>query len=284
MLKNNKILNPKSCIRGLLVKRRPDSHKGNYGRALIVAGSSGMTGAAVLASRGALRAGAGLVYLAVPKELVNFVDTMTPEVITLPYEKIMDIKADAVAVGPGLGVSKQARNLISSFFKRSNFRSIPQVIDADALNIISKEIKLLNKVRKNPKIIMTPHPKEMSRLTKMNIEYIQKNRVHVAKEAAIRFKVNVVLKGHNTVITDKNGRVCVNTTGNPGMATAGVGDVLTGLMVGFLAQGIEAFEGAVLSVYLHGLAADLAAKEIGQYAMIATDILEKIPHAIQIIS
>jgi hydroxyethylthiazole kinase-like uncharacterized protein yjeF len=283
MLKNN-IINAKSYVKGLLPKRKINTHKGDYGRILIVAGSSGMTGAAVLASRGALRAGAGLVYLAVPKDLVNFVDSMTPEVITLPFERINEIKADIVAVGPGLGQSDQAYNLISSLFSTENSQTLPLVIDGDAINIISKDLKLLDKLKNNSKVVITPHPGEMSRMTKMNIEYIQKNRTHVAQEAAIRFRCVVVLKGHRTVIADKNGSTCVNTTGNPGMATAGAGDVLTGLMAGFIGQKLGPFDAAILSVYIHGLAGDLAAREKGQCSIITTDILEKVPNAIQNIS
>ena len=284
MLKNNNIINAKSHVRGLLPERQPNTHKGDYGRVLIVAGSSGMTGAAVLASRGALRAGAGLVYLAVPKELVNFVDSMTPEVITLPFDQINDIKTDAIAVGPGLGQSDQARDLISSLFSEENSRTHPIVINGDALNIISNDLKLLENLKKNPKVVITPHPGEMSRMTKMNVEYIQNNRTHVAQEAAIRFRCVVVLKGHKTVIADINANTCENTTGNPGMATAGAGDVLTGVIAGFLGQGIDPYDAAILSVYLHGLAGDLAAKEKGRYSIIASDILEKIPNAIQNIS
>jgi NAD(P)H-hydrate epimerase len=265
----------RSRISKLLPKRKPATHKGDYGRVMIVAGSPGMTGAAVLASRGALRSGAGLTYLAVPKELVNFVDPMTPEVITLPFEKIKNIKADVVAAGPGLGVSARTRRIISSLI------SLPSslVIDADGLNIIAKDLNLLKRIKE--KIILTPHPGEISRLINKSIQYVQKNRVKVAKEAAKRFGCIMVLKGHRTVVAAPSGKTFVNPTGNPGMASGGVGDVLTGMIAGLAGQGMSLWNAAVAGVYLHGLAGDLAAKEKGEYAMIASDLVDKIPYAIQ---
>jgi NAD(P)H-hydrate epimerase len=256
-------------------KRRPATHKGDYGRALIVAGSPGMIGAAVLASRGALRIGAGLTYLAVPKELVNFVNCMTPEVITLPFEKINNIKPDAIAIGPGLGQGSGVKKLLRSVF--GVLCSV--VIDADGLNVLAKNSKLLK--NKKARIVLTPHPGEMSRLINKSVEYIQKNRVAVAKEAAKRFNCLVVLKGNKTVIAKPSGETFVNRTGNPGMATGGVGDVLTGMIAGLLAQGFSPWNAAVAGVYLHGLAGDLAAKEKGEYGMIASDLVEKIPYALQ---
>lgn len=233
-----------------------------------------MTGAAVLASRGALRSGAGLTYLAVPKDLVNFVDSMTPEVITLPFENIGKVRADAVAIGPGLGISARTRKLIIS-------SRVPLVIDADGLNVIAKDVSLLKKAQAQAQVVITPHPGEMSRLIKKSVEYIQKNRVSVAKDAAKRFGCIVVLKGYKTVVADPSGNTFINPTGNPGMASGGVGDVLTGMIAGFIAQRIKPRDAAVLAVYLHGLAGDLAAKEKGEYGMIASDLAEKIPHAIQ---
>lgn len=262
----------------LLLRRRAASHKGDYGRVLIVAGSSGMTGAAVLASRGSLRSGAGLTYLAVPKTLVNFVDSQTPEVITLPFEKIKVVKADAVAIGPGLGATLSTRKLISSLLPHPT----PLVIDADALNVIAKDLVMLKKAQ--AQVIITPHPGEMSRLIRKSIGYVQKNRSSVAKEAAKRFGCIVVLKGHKTVIAGPSGKVFVNPTGNPGMASGGVGDVLTGMIAGFIGQGVKAWDAAVLAVYLHGLAGDLAAKEKGENGIIALDLVEKIPYAIRQIS
>jgi len=259
----------KSKLTKLLPKRKPEAHKGDYGRALVVAGSAGMTGAAILASRGVLRAGAGLTYLAVPKKLVDLIDTVTPEVITLPFEKIKTIKADAVAIGPGLGVTANTKKLLSAF----TAQRLPLVVDADALNFL--------KPRHKAQMIITPHPGEMSRLMKKSIEYIQKHRVAIAKQAAQKYNCIIVLKGNKTVIADPQGKIFINPTGNPGMASGGVGDVLTGLIAGFAAQGLATWDSAILGVSLHGLAGDLAAKDKGQYAMIASDLVEKIPYAIQ---
>lgn len=256
-----------------LPKRKADTHKGDYGKVLIVAGSPGMTGAAVLASRGALRSGAGLVYLAVPKSLVNFVDTMTPEVITLSFDDIKKIKPDTIAIGPGLGVSSRTREILSSIVCRPS--SI--VIDADALNVIARDFEL----REKNEVIITPHPGEMSRLIGKSVQYVQANRIRVAKEAAKKYNCIVVLKGHKTVVASPAGKIYVNSTGGPGMATGGVGDVLTGMIAGLSGQGISSWDAAISGVYLHGRAGDLAAKEKGEYSMTASDLIEKIPNAIQ---
>lgn len=244
-----------------LPKRKLDSHKGTYGKALIVAGSSGMLGAAVLASRGCLRSGAGLVYLAVPTELVNYANTMTPEVIVIPFEKIGTINPDAIAIGPGLGN------------KTVQVPSAQLVVDADALFNLPP----------NPTII-TPHPGEMARLLGKSVDEVQSNRLETAKSAAKKFNCIVVLKGNKTVIADQVGNTYINSTGNPGMATGGMGDVLTGMITAFLAQGINAWEAATLGVYLHGLAGDLAVKEKGEYGLIASDLVDKIPYVIRTIS
>jgi NAD(P)H-hydrate epimerase len=265
----------KTRFNRILPKRKKTSHKGDHGRALIVAGSRGMTGAAVLASRGALRSGAGLTYLTVPADLVDQVDLATPEVITLPFKDIDRIKADAVAVGPGLGVSGKTLRLVASLTKQP----LPLVIDADGLNVLAKKPRILKKAKAN--IIITPHPGEMARLLKKDIDFIQRHRSTMAKLAARMFDCVAVLKGHQTVVADPNGKVFVNPTGNPGMASAGVGDVLTGMIAGFLAQGLNVFDAAVLGVYIHGQAGDLAARDKGEYGMIASDLVEKIPYAIQ---
>lgn len=259
----------KSKLSKLLPKRKPETHKGDFGRALIIAGSPGMTGAAVLASRGALRAGAGLIYLAVPKKLVDIVDVVTPEVITLPFEKIKTVKANAIAIGPGLGVTTKTKKLLRALTSYP----VPIVVDADALNFLKPRCKA--------QVVITPHPGEMSRLMKKSIEYIQKHRTTIAKQAAKKFNCLVVLKGNKTVVADPLGKTFINPTGNPGMASGGVGDVLTGMIAGFAAQGLSLWDAAVLGVYLHGLAGDLAAKDKGQYGMIASDLVEKIPYACQ---
>lgn len=256
-------------------KRKSATHKGDYGRVLIAAGSKGMTGAAVLASRGAHRTGVGLTYLAVPKPILDYVDAMTPEIITLPFADISKIKADAYAIGPGLGVSSGTKQLVSKLAAYDK----PLVIDADALNVIAKAPGLIKKAKAD--IIMTPHPGEMARLIKKSTIYVQANRLKVAWEAAKKFKCVMVLKGSRTVVADAHGKTFINNTGNPGMASAGVGDILTGMIAGLAAQGLSAWDAAVVGVYLHGLAGDLADKDKGEYGMIASDVVEKIPYAIQ---
>jgi ADP-dependent NAD(P)H-hydrate dehydratase / NAD(P)H-hydrate epimerase len=264
-------------IRKSLPKRKRDSNKGDFGRVLIVGGSSGMTGAAVLASRGALRSGAGLTYIAVPKELVNVVDSQTPEVITLPFEKIKSIKANVVAVGPGLGIGSQAKKIITSLITHSSLLT-PLVLDADALNILAKNPNLLKKAK--AEVVITPHPGEMARLLKMKIKDIQKDRKAAAIKAAKKFKCIVVLKGYKTVIANRFGKTVINPTGNDGMASGGVGDVLTGIIAGLIGQGMNLFDAAVAGVYIHGAAGDLAAKDKGRRSMIASDLVEKIPYAL----
>jgi len=267
MLKN-KILN-------LLPKRDPDTHKGSYGRTLIIAGSSGMSGAAILASRGCVKSGAGLTYLAVPKELVNFINTATPEVITLPFEQIKQVKADVIAFGPGLGINAKAKIMLLGLLKLY----LPLIIDADGLNILASNLKDFKKAK--AKTIITPHPGEMARLTKKSVNYIQENRVNIALEFAKEYECIVVLKGHRTVVADPLGKTYINQTGNPGMASGGVGDVLCGMIAAFAGQGLSLLDAARLGVFVHGLAGDLAAKQKGEYGMVASDLVEQIPYALR---
>lgn len=269
-------------IEKLFPKRKAATHKGDYGKVFILAGSEGMLGAAVLCSRGALRVGAGLVYLGVPAKMRNLVNLATPEVIMAGGDKAADfadavIKANAIAVGPGLGWRRGiARDLL---FKLSDSQTTcPVVVDADGLMSFVNDIGSLQKLKLN--LILTPHPGEMARLLNRKAEDLQKNREKVASEAAKLFKCVVVLKGYQTLIADSSGEIIINKTGNPGMATAGVGDVLAGMIAGLAGQGLTPYDAAVTGVYLHGLAGDLAAKEKGEYGMIASDLVDKIPEAI----
>lgn len=230
-----------------------------------------MTGAAVLASRGALRAGAGLTYLAVPEKLVNFVDSQTPEVITVPVEKYKTVKPNVIAIGPGLGTSSKAKKILTYHISHIT----PLVIDADAINIFAQRPQKLKNA------VITPHPGEMARLLKKEIKDIQKNREALALETAKKYSCVVVLKGNKTVIADPKGNSIINPTGNPGMASGGIGDVLTGMIAGFIGQGMSLFDAAVAGVFLHGLAGDMAAGEKGQRGMIASDLVEKISNALQ---
>lgn len=267
-------------------KRKPDTHKGDYGKAFIYAGSEGMLGAAVLCSRGALRVGAGLVYLGVPAKVRDVVNVATPEVIAVGGDNARDFtntaqKADAVAIGPGLGWRRtMARDLLLKL--EADRYSGPVVLDADGLMAFVNEVAVLEKL--NLDLILTPHPGEMAKLLGKTVEEVQKDREKTAKAVAKHLGCIVVLKGHETVVADAHGKLYVNQTGNPGMATAAVGDVLTGVIVGLAAQGFSSWDAAVAGVHLHGLAGDLAVKEKGEYGMIASDLLEKVPDAIQKIS
>ena len=264
-----------SKIKKTFPKRKPAAHKGDFGKALIVAGSEGMLGAAVLASRAALRAGAGLVYLQVPQSLRDIANLFTPEVIITG-----DIPPalTAIAIGPGLGKYKSTIPKFLSKLARQKF-TYPVIIDADGLNALVGKTELIKNSALN--LILTPHPGEMARLLNSSVREIQNDRKKTAQQAAVKFNCIVVLKGHNTVIADPSGNIYINKTGNPGMASAGVGDVLTGLIAGLAAQGFSAWDAAKLGVYFHGMAGDLAAREMGEAGMIASDIIEKIPYAIQ---
>lgn len=272
-------------------KRKRQTHKGDYGRLLIIAGSVGMTGAAFLASEAALRSGCGLVTLGLPESLNTIAEKKLTEVITKPLpetkEKTLSKKAlseiiallknkDAAVIGPGLSQHKQTKALVLSLLPKLD---TPAVLDADALNSLAGKVSVVKKA--NAPLIMTPHPGEMARLINTKTKDIQKNRKTVALDFAKKYNVTLVLKGHNTVVANPKHKIYVNKTGNPGMATAGSGDVLCGIIGSFLAQGAIPYEAAKQGVYLHGLAGDLAAKKVGEVSLIAGDILAKVPEAIK---
>jgi NAD(P)H-hydrate epimerase len=275
----------------LLPKRRPDSHKGDYGHALVVAGSRGKGGAARLAALGALRAGCGLVTAAVPHGLqAGFVsramEVMTeglPETAegTLAESGIPRLLAlldgkQAVAIGPGLTTHPESKSLVRELVRRAR---VPLVLDADGVNAFAGEQGTLSG-RKRP-LVLTPHPGEMGRLLGISTRDVQARRLDLAREFARGHHCYLVLKGYRSLIATPGGTVHVNPTGNPGMATGGSGDVLTGLLVGLLAQGIDPSAAVRLGVYLHGLAGDLAAEEVGEAPLIARDILQHFPAALQ---
>lgn len=274
-----------------IAKRQEDTHKGDYGRVLVIAGSLGMSGAAYLCSQAAMISGCGLVELAAPKSINTILETKTTEVITYPQEEtkegtlnikafdsLMQLsqKADVVAIGCGLKNHTQVKNLVKKLIKNLD---LPLVIDADAINSIADNVSLLKEAKRD--IIITPHPGEMARLIKANTNAVRSERIKLAKRFSLKYNVITVLKGHQTVVVDKVGDEYVNTTGNPGMATAGAGDVLTGMIASFIAQGLKPFGAAKLGVYLHGLSGDIAASRKGQVSLIASDILECIPKAIE---
>lgn len=268
----------------LLPKRRPDSHKGDYGHALVIAGSRGKGGAARMASLGALRAGCGLVTAAVPAGLqAGFVsramEVMTEGLPETPDGTLAEAGLgrllgllegkQAIAIGPGLTTHPETRRLIREVVLRAR---VPVVLDADGVNAFAGSDELLSG-RKRP-LVLTPHPGEMGRLVGATGHDVQARRLALARDFARRHACHLVLKGYRSLIASPSGRVCVNPTGNPGMATGGSGDILTGLLVGLLAQGIETTAAAGLGVYLHGLAGDLAAAELGEAPLIARDILQ----------
>jgi len=267
-----------------LKPREADAHKGDFGRVCIVAGSIGMSGAAALAGRAALRAGAGLVRVATPASVLTIVASIEPSFTTIPLAEdsagrlsaksintILDAveENDAIAFGPGIGASGAIRSVLEKLIAQEGLRLL---IDADGLNNLSK-IKDWAKEAK-AQLLLTPHPGEMKRLwAGLFREPLPEQRSEQAAQLAQRTKAVVVLKGAGTVVTDGQ-KVYINKTGNPGMATAGSGDVLTGVMTALMGQGLSDFDAAVLGVYVHGLAGDIAAERCGQVSMIATDMIE----------
>ncbi len=278
-------------IKNILPKRKKDSHKGTYGRVGIIAGQEGMTGAAYLSTMAALRTGSGLVYSICPSSISHILAIKLIEAIIKPvedkgcghfiYDSLDEVlriieDMDVVALGPGIGLSSDTSGMVKEILLKYEK---PLVLDADGLNCLAQiGLDLLNK-RKAPTII-TPHPGEFSRLIGVETKEIQRKRIEYSRQIANRYNITVVLKGTGTVVASPRGEVYVNTTGNPGMATAGSGDVLTGVIVSLLGQGIGPYESAVLAVYLHGLAGDLARDKKGEYGMVARDILEHIPDSI----
>ena len=265
----------------LLKKRLPDSHKGSYGKILLICGSKGYTGAAALAAMGALRTGAGLVYLAVPESIyaIEAVKLLEPVVFALPdldgmlAKEASDIivsklgQMDAVLIGPGLGISEGTECVVKEVLQKAK---CPVVLDADGINLLSGHKDILRE-RKAP-TILTHHPGEFQRLTGEKIA----DRLLDATELANNCRVIVLLKGHHTVVTDGK-RQYINYTGNPGMATGGSGDVLAGIVVSLIGQGVPPFEAAAFGAWLHGRAGDICAEEIGEYGMLPQDMLNILP-------
>jgi NAD(P)H-hydrate epimerase len=272
----------------VLPPRAPESNKGNFGRLLVIAGSRGMSGAAVLCGSAALRAGAGLVRVAVPQEIWPVVAAGNPCLMTAPMPQddqgrfgaaaeseliALAQVNDVVALGPGLGRSNQLTGLVKTLVSKV---TQPMVLDADGLNALAGAADVLG--QRSGALIMTPHPGEFARLLQTEIAKVQANRRELALQFAGKNKLILVLKGHVTIVTDGE-RLYENTTGNPGMATAGSGDVLTGLVAALLGQGLEPFDAAQLGVYLHGLAGDLARDDLGEVGLIAADLLQYLPRA-----
>lgn len=269
--------------------RRPVAgHKGTFGRVLIFGGSTGMSGAIALCGMGALRSGTGLVSLALPASVMSIVATLEPSYLTIPLDEDEEGKIsgaaiprfsilvegkDAVAMGPGMGRSQALDRLVEQLYRQVEK---PLVIDADALNSLAERPELLPH-HAGPRIL-TPHPGEFSRLLGCNVSTVQGNRESLAMQFADENQVLLILKGHKTLVTDGQ-KIYVNQTGNPGMGTGGTGDALTGIVAALLAQKLDPFEAAQLAVFVHGLAGDLAAEELSQYGMTASDLIEFLPYA-----
>jgi NAD(P)H-hydrate epimerase len=262
-----------------LSRRRVDSHKGDYGHVLVIGGAQGMTGAPILCAQAALRSGAGLVSLAVPKEIYAIVARkVPPEIMVHPFPESLPAllkRASVLAVGPGLGRGPAQKRLVRRLLAKS---TQPMVVDADGIFAL-KGLKKLKRSSRAGETVITPHPGEMANLLGIPIKEVQSNRKGVAVATAKRLGTVIVLKGHRTVIASPSGRVVLNSTGNPGMATAGMGDVLTGVIAALIGQGADAFHAAVAGAYLHGLAGDLAAKKVGQLSLTAGDVLKTLPKA-----
>jgi ADP-dependent NAD(P)H-hydrate dehydratase / NAD(P)H-hydrate epimerase len=276
-------------MREIVPARVADSHKGDFGRVLVVAGSTGRTGAAHLSALGALRSGAGLVTVATPRSCLPIVAAMAPEYMTEPLEetpegtvdfgaveRVLEMKADVIAVGPGLGQGPGTAAFVQALVERSG---IPLVLDADALNaFVGDPDRLMG--REEVDVIITPHPGEMARLLNTSIEAVQHDRVRHAREFAATHRVHVVLKGHRTLIAAPDGRTFVNLTGNAGMATGGTGDLLTGMIAAWFAQLLDAEAACKLAVYLHGTAGDLAEADEGETALVAGDMAARLGDAV----
>jgi len=277
---------------GLLPPRRADANKGDFGHLLLVAGSIGKTGAAAMAALSALRSGVGLVTVACPQSTLASIAGFAPEIMTVPLaetpdgglaastvEQLRELSKGktALAIGPGLGRNSETEVLVRRLV---GLVSLPVAIDADGINAFAKDRRALPRGRP---VALTPHPGEMARLLGISSAEVQEDRLGVARRFATENEVFIALKGFRTLVAEPTGHVRIATTGNPGMATGGTGDVLTGIVGALLAQGVSPGPALQLGVYLHGLAGDLAAHETGQTALIATDVLRKIPAALRLL-
>lgn len=278
-------------VKNIFPKRTDNSHKGDYGKIMIVGGSVGMAGAVAMSAKAALRCGAGLITAAVPTSINNIIQEKIDEVMTIPLPedggRIAKSAAerlarranvcDAVLFGPGLGRSDSLVEFTKEFLP---LLTVPTVIDADGLYAVSKLSDILPDCR--AEIIMTPHAQEMAYLIGKTAEEVENDRYSISSEYAAKNGVTLILKGHHTIITAPDGDCTVNTTGNSGLAGAGSGDVLAGMVVSLVAKGLSAYDAAVSAVHLHGLAGDEAASKYGKDAMCAGDIISAISHILPV--
>jgi len=283
------LINNRLCAR-LLPHRAPDAHKGDCGRICLIAGSVGMTGAAALAALATLRGGAGLVTLGVPQSLNDILEAKVTEAMTYPLPEVKkarclslrargDIQhlfntADCVAIGPGLGTHRETMALVRCLL---GDLKCPAVIDADGLNALADAPEAIRAC--TAPLVLTPHPGEFARLTGCSIADIRRDPITAVRNFASDVNAIIILKGAPTVVAIPSGETYINPTGNPGMATGGTGDVLTGLLAALIGQGLKPADAACTAVYLHGLAGDLAAKAIGHMSLIASDIIQNFSEA-----
>jgi len=281
----------KQAIISCFKPRRKDTHKGTYGHLFILAGSFGKTGAAIMAGKSALKIGAGLVTIGTPESCLPIIARSMMELMTEPLpetekktlseealEKVLTLleNKDAILIGPGITTHPSTSNLL---FKLLEKIDKPMVIDADGLNIIASNPDILRNLKNN--IVLTPHPGEFARLLKTTTKEILKNKIEYAREFAIKYNIYLVLKGYRTLIATPQGNVFVNPTGNPGMATAGSGDVLSGILGGLIVQQNNFLEAILAAVYVHGLSGDIASQKIGERSLVAGDLIKYLPRAIK---
>ncbi|MCX6246919.1 MAG: NAD(P)H-hydrate dehydratase [Bacteroidetes bacterium] len=272
------LITPQDCAR-ILKRRNKYSHKGTFGHACLLCGSKGKMGAAVLAAKACLRSGAGLVTVHIPRSGIVILQTAVPEAMLLQDEDediisgIPDLSSySSIAAGPGIGMADSTMRALKHLIQNS---TLPVILDADALNILGENKTWIPFVPKGS--IFTPHPKEFERLAGKSKDDFDRNRIQ--REFSVKYGIYVILKGAHTAITTPGGECYFNSTGNPGMATGGSGDVLTGILAGIMAQGYSSLETCLLGVYIHGLAGDFAEEETGQEALIASDIIRHLGNA-----
>lgn len=264
-------------IKKLLPLRPENSHKGTFGHVLNVAGSEFYTGAAYFSSVSALKVGCGLVTLASAPSVIKAVSALSPDIIFMPIDKLKNIDGfQVISIGCGLSQEKKAVKVFKKAINLLKNSEIPVVIDADGLNILSKL-----KITLPKNLILTPHPKELERLLAVKVEEILETPEFWAKKCCEKFNCTTVLKLHQTIVADNCGNVYVNNTGNSALAHGGSGDVLTGMISGFLAQKMKIFDACCLAVYLHGLAGELASNDLTEYSTLASDLINYIPKAIK---
>ena len=281
------LLEEREIRKGLALPRPQDSHKGDYGHLLVLAGSVGKTGAAAMACEAALRMGAGLVTLGIPKSLNPIMEVKLTEVMTEPLpetaKQTLGLRAfnaivrlcenkKAVVIGPGIGTFKETQTLVLTLIRTLD---LPIVLDADGLTALAGSLKFLPSMKRP--LILTPHPGEMGRLAGLTSKQVSEDRIGLSRSFSQFHQAYLVLKGHRTLIATPQGDVFINPTGNPGMASGGTGDVLTGMIGGLICQGFDPLPSLQMAVYLHGLAGDQAVLEKGERSLVATDLIRQIP-------